>query len=112
MADKKLRPKYVVFRVVDEKIASGGTPLVQDIIKGTPMLSTDPDDVDSPFVLMPRKDPAAYYALLNYAQACEADLAYEIREWAEKIVKAPPVCGTQGMRNRVEMKLKQMRLFT
>lgn len=101
MAEKKLRPKYNVQRV-DE----GGFDV------GLPMKSTDPDNVDSPFVLMPRKDPAAFYALLNYAKVCEPDLALEIREWAEKIVEAPPILGTQGVRNRIEMKRKQLRLFS
>ena len=103
MTEKKLRPKYMV-----HKCKPDGTML--NITEG--MKSTDPDDVDSPFVLMPRKDPAAYYALLNYAQACEPDLAVEIHEWLEKVVRAPAKHGTQGERNRVHMKLKQMRLFT
>ncbi len=107
MTEKKLRPKYTVQRV--DEIDSPGGPLVK---VGEPMLSTDPENVDSPFVLMPRKDPAAFYALLNYAQACEPDLAGEIREWLEKVVEAPAQYGTQGNRNRVHMKLKQMRLFT
>lgn len=101
MADKKLRPKYRVQRIDEEG----------DLI-GPPMSSTDPDNVDSPFVLMPRKDPAAFYALMNYANACEPDLALEVYEWAEKIIEAPPIFGTQGLRNRIEMKLKQLRLFT
>lgn len=101
MADKKLRPKYHVQRIDREG----------DVI-GPLMKSTDPDDIDSPFVLMPRKDPAAFYALMNYAQVCEDDLALEIREWLEKVVEAPVQYGSQGNRNRVHMKLKQMRLFT
>ncbi len=107
MVEKKLRPKYTVQRV--DEIDSPGGPLVK---VGEPMLSTDPENVDSPFVLMPRKDPAAFYALLNYAKVCEDDLAFEIREWLEKVIEAPPVFGTQGLRNRVVMKLKQMRLFS
>jgi len=93
----KLRPKYKVYRL-DEN----------DTVVGVGMLSVDLDDVDSPFVLMPRKDPAAYYALLGYAQVCEEDLASEIRNWLLKVVKAPVAYGTQGERNRVEMTLKQM----
>ncbi len=102
MTKKKLRPRYLVQKYREE----------DGQLSGPRMKSTDPDDVDSPFVLMPRKDPAAYYALLNYAQACEPDLADEIREWLEKVVAAPAQYGTQGNRNRVHMKMKQMRLFT
>jgi len=105
MADKKLRPKYQVQRIVgdlQEKVYN---------LEGPKMLSTDSDDVNSPFVLMPRKDPAAFYALLNYSKVCEPDLALEIREWVEKIIEAPPILGTQGVRNRIEMKRKQLRLF-
>ncbi len=101
MGDKKLRPKYMVF-----KMDSKGKKYPEG------MKSTDPEDVDSPFVLMPRKDPAAFYALLNYAQACEDDLAREIRIWLDKVVRAPAVFGTQGERNRVAMKLKQMDIVT
>lgn len=108
---KKLRPKYVLFRIDEEKLGeemAGSTPSVTS----PPMLSTNPDDVDSPFVLMPRKDPAAFYALCAYAQACESDLRIEIVEWLEKIVEVDPVYGTQGSRNRKEMKLKQIDLST
>ena len=101
MTEKKLRPKYNVQRIDEDG----------DVV-GALIKSTDPDNVDSPFVLMPRKDPAAFYALLNYAKVCEPDLASEIREWAEKIIEAPPIFGTQGLRNRIEMKLKQLRLFS
>ncbi len=110
MTEKRLRPKYVTFRVDEtkaEEFKQGEMPSVTS----APMLSTDPNDVDSPFVLMPRKDPAAYYALLNYAQVCEAELGAEIRLWLDKIVEAPPVFGTQGLRNRVAMKKRQMDLF-
>ncbi len=101
MTEKKLRPKYNVQRIDEEG----------DVI-GALMKSTDPDNADSPFVLMPRKDPAALYALLNYSQMCEPDLAKEIIEWAEKIVEAFPVYGTQGERNRLHAKLKQIRLYS
>lgn len=101
MADKKLRPKYLVF-----KIGPDGETEEQG------MKSTDPDNVNSPFVLMPRKDPAAFYALMNYTKMCEPGLALEIREWVGKIVEAPPILGTQGTRNRMEMKRKQLRLFS
>ena len=101
MTDKKLRPKYNVQRIDEDG----------DVI-GALMKSTDPDNIDSPFVLMPRKDPAAFYAILNYTKVCENDLALEIREWLEKIIEAPPILGSQGTRNRVEMKRKQLRLFS
>ncbi len=93
----KLRPKYKVFRILDN-----GMGVLPE------MLSAEPDNVDSPFVLMPHKDPAACYALLAYAQVCEDDLAVEICEWAKKIVSAPPKYGSQGERNRVHMKIKQL----
>ena len=105
----KLRPKYMVHKIID---TIPGTGTAEKVVSQIGMPSTDPDDVDSPFVLMPRKDPAAFYALLNYAQACEDDLAREIRNWLEKIVKAPPVFGSQGLRNRVAMKLKQMDMIS
>ncbi len=96
----KLRPKYVVTKIV----------AVEATLPGT-MKATDPDNINSPFVLMPHKDPAAYYAMLSYAQVCEDELAREIRVWLKKVVSAPPAYGTQGERNRVNMKLKQMDLF-
>ncbi len=100
MSDRKLRPKYMVC-----KINEAGE------MEPPSMVSVDPDDVGSPFVLMPRKDPAAFYALLSYAQVCEADLAREIRIWLGEIASAPPVFGSQGLRNRVYMKMKQMDLM-
>ncbi|GAH65854.1 unnamed protein product, partial [marine sediment metagenome] len=95
MADKKLRPKYLVFKVEPD-----GTTF--DASKG--MKSTDPDDVDSPFVLMPRKDPAAFAAMITYARYCEKDLAKEIKEYLQKVARAPGVYGTQGGRNRQHLK--------
>lgn len=94
MADeKKLRPKYEV-----RKIGEEGQKFLGDIME-----STDPNDVDSPFVLMPRKDPAAFAAMLAYVDACEYPLDKEIRDWLCKIANAPVIEGTQGHRNRVEM---------
>ncbi len=106
MKKKILRPKYRVQKItgVDPKGVYGTV--------GLPMLATDPNDVDSPFVLMPRKDPAAFYAILAYAQMCEDDLAGELRQWLEKIVLAPPVFGTQGLRNRVVIKLEQIKVVS
>lgn len=101
MTEKKLRPKYLVFKIGPD----GDT-------EERGMESTNPDNVDSPFVLMPQKDPSAFYALVNYAKVCEPDLAVEIREWLEKVIEAPVQYGTQGNRNRVHMRLKQLRLFS
>ena len=92
MADK-LRPKYELQRV---------GPL-GDLI-GSRMKSTDPEDINSPFVLMPRKDPAAFMAMLTYSVCCEPDLATEIRDWLNKIAEAEPKYGTQGARNHIFMK--------
>lgn len=100
MADKKLRPKYAVFK-------ADAFGVIKDI--GSAMQSTDPDNVDSPFVLMPRKDPAAFAAMLAYVDACEYGLGGEIRDWLEKIANAPVVDGTQGHRNRQEMLLRAVR---
>jgi len=86
--DKKLRPKYMVY-----KIDGDGKAVSRN------MKSTDPDDVNSPFVLLPRKDPAAFIALASYASACESGLAVEIREFLEKISLSNPMLGTQGARN-------------
>jgi len=90
-SEKKLRPKYIV-----RKIPSGAD--IKSLPAGS-MLSTDPEDVNSPFVLMPRKDPAAFAAMIYYAQCCEPKLAVEIAEWLSKIAAAPPAFGTQGIRN-------------
>ena len=97
MTGKKLRPKYYVTRFGDDST-----------VIGKRMQATDPDDVDSPFVLMPRKDPAAFTALMAYAQMCEPDLAAEIRVWLGTIVKAPAVYGTQGARNRIHIRTNLM----
>lgn len=95
MADKKLRPKYMVYKIEpDGKLEAHG------------MESTDPDNVDSPFVLMPRKDPAAFAALITYARYCEKDLAKEIKEYLQKVAEAPTVYGTQGERNRQHSRLR------
>lgn len=93
--EKKLRPKYTVYRMGLEEA------------KG--MRSTDPASVDSPFTLMPRKDPAAFAAMVTYARVCEPDLAAEIKAWLQKIAGAPPVFGTQGERNHKHIQLKATR---
>jgi len=90
---KKLRPKYEVQRIG-----------IRGSFVGPRMKSTDPEDVDSPFVLMPRKDPAAFLALLVYASQCEPDLAMEIQGWLNKIAEAEPKYGTQGCRNQTYMR--------
>lgn len=88
MEEHRLRPKYMVARIDVEGRAFGPG-----------MKSTDPDNVDSPFVLMPRKDPAAFVALVAYTEFCEPQLANEIRAWLRKVTDADPVFGTQGKRN-------------
>lgn len=95
--DKKLRPKYMVYKIFPPNTVSK-----------VGMSSTDPDDVDSPFVLMPRKDPAAFVAMITYARHCESDLANEIKAWLRKIVEAPPAFGTQGGRNYKTVRLKAL----
>ncbi len=89
---KKLRPKYIVV-----KIGPDGKPMIPG------WKSTDPEDPRSPFVLMPAKDPAAFQALLVYAQCCEQDLSDEIKDWLYMIAEEPPELGTQGLRNRKSM---------
>ena len=79
-----LRPKYQVV-----KIKTG---------KELPA-STDPEKVDAPFVLIPGKDPAAFRAMLAYAENCEEELAYEIYAWLRGIAETSPQLGTQGHRN-------------
>ena len=96
---KKLRPKYMVYKI-DE--------LGDTIPEG--MLSTDPDDVSSPFVLMPRKDPAAFRALICYANFCEPNLRIEIVTFLDKIARAEPVFGTQGARNHQAIKFEEINL--
>ncbi len=95
MTDKKLRPKYLVIKIGPD----GDTA-------GQGMKSTDPNNVDSPFVLMPHKDPAAFSAMIAYARCCEKDLASEVKEWLTKIAEAPTALGTQGSRNRRRMALR------
>lgn len=98
--EKRLAPKYVVTKLV---------PIGQEL--PPTMKATDPDDINSPFVLMPRKDPAAFVALLAYASACEPSLGNEIRIWLTEIAKSTPVYGDQGFRNRVAMQLRQVQEF-
>ncbi len=89
-----LRPKYKVQRII--MLDPPGGP-IQEV--GTPMLSTDPKDIDAPFVLMPRKDPAAYLAMVTYIANCEPKLANELRTWLRLIAHSPRATGTQGQRN-------------
>lgn len=99
----KLRPKYQVQRIV---------PTEEEGVyenKGTAVLSTDPTSADSPFVLMPRKDPAAFVAMIAYARHCEPDLAGEIKAWLHTIIEAEPVYGTQGERNLRTNKFRALR---
>ena len=97
----KLRPKYGVQREGP-----------QGQLIGTRMKSTDPNDPDSPFVLMPLKDPAAFMAMLFYCRYCEDDLAVEIREWLTKVAEAGPKHGSQGARNQIYMRKLAIRLST
>lgn len=92
--EKKLRPKYALRKIIEGDVEHIDSVKFSDLV-----LSTDPNDVDSPFVLMPRKDPAAYAAMIYYAQCCEPKLAAEIAGWLHKIANAPPAFGTQGTRN-------------
>ena len=98
-AAKKLRPKYIVFKI---------DPEGKLIIPG--QKSTDPEDPNSPFVLMPRKDPAAFFAMVAYAQSCEKDLSDEIKDWLHIIAEEPSELGTQGLRNRKEILDQTIRL--
>lgn len=95
----KLRPKYMVLRI-DES----GKP----VPGAESMPSTDPTDIDSPFVLLPRKDPAAFVAMVAYARHCEPDLANEIKAWLRTIAGAEPIFGTQGERNFKVNRLKAL----
>ena len=97
----RLRPKYTVVKDLTDSETTG--------IRAKVMKSTDPNDVDSPFVLMPRKDPAAFAALITYCQVCEPQLAQEIAEWLTKIAQAPPVFGTQGTRNYESVRMEAVR---
>lgn len=86
----KLRPKYQVLRIEESGRTAPGAKT---------MFATDPDDINSPFVLMPRKDPAAFVAIITYARHCEPELADEIMDWLNEIAEAEPAFGTQGQRN-------------
>lgn len=97
--NRRLRPKYMVFRIDEDTGAM--------IVEGA-MPATDPENIDSPFVLKPRKDPAAFVAMIAYTMTCEPDLAQEIREFLHKIAEAPPVFGTQGERNYKAFRTKSI----
>ena len=91
----KLRPKYLVYRI-EQEIPSVG------------MSSTDPEDVDSPFVLMPRKDPSAFAALCTYMNMCDNQLANEIHAWLKTIASADPILGTQGLANCKSLRMRSI----
>lgn len=101
MEHLRLRPKYMVYRIPGNTV---------NPVSGVGMKSTDPDNVDSPFVLMPAKDPAAFRAMICYARFCEPGLRAEIATWLNKIAGAKPAFGTQGTRNYAEMKAEEVRL--
>ena len=97
MEEHRLRPKYMVAKIgADSKLFGPG------------MKATDPNDVDSPFVLMPRKDPAAFAAIATYMDLCEPRLANEIRAWLRNITAAEPIFGTQGKRNLAAIRAKRL----
>jgi hypothetical protein len=96
--EERLRPKYQVQRIIN----TGPEEVCERV--GSIMMSTDPDDINSPFVLMPRKDPAAFSALILYAALCEHQLGNEVRYWLRRIAEAEPKYGTQGIRNIRAMK--------
>ena len=104
MVTKWVRPKYQV-----QRLKNTGPEEVCELV-GKPMLATDPEDIDSPFVLMPRKDPAAYEAVRIYAMMCEPQLGNEIRTWLRKVIESEPVYGTQGKRNRAAMRMRFLNL--
>lgn len=106
-----VRPKYVVIRIREEDMQEDGTLSLVSISHDNPvMIATDPKSIDSPFVLMPRKDPAAFIALVAYASVCEPNLRAEIVQFLDKIVEADPTFGTQGLRNYAELRRKQINL--
>jgi hypothetical protein len=59
----------------------------------------DREDPDAPFVLKPRKDPAALAALRAYRDHCYPELARELEAWIRAIESAAPVRGDIGRRN-------------
>ena len=109
----KLRPKYLLYRIVEDE---GGRPPMDAIelsgytIHNVPFPSTDPEDTSSPFVLMPKKDPAAFRALICYANFCETKLKDEIGRFLNLIAESEPELGTQGARNLKEILKKELGL--
>lgn len=99
METSKLRPKYDV-----QRVGPNG-----ELVSGR-MRSTDPENPDSPFVLMPRKDPAAFFAMLEYTRHCEPHLADEIRNWLESMADTGPEYGTQGTRNWIHVRKRSIYL--
>ena len=93
-----LRPKYKVYRLDEE-----GAEL------GPSMLATDPENIDAPFVIFPRKDPAAFHALLAYADVCEKGLRMEIIQFAGKVAESDISFGTQGARNWQTMLMERVK---
>lgn len=98
MNTNKLRPKYLVSKMNIDGSADYSTT----------MKATDPDNPDSPFVLLPRKDPAAIPAMITYARYCEPELAKEIKDWLRKVVIEEASFGTQGERNFRAARLRSL----
>ncbi|MDD5704189.1 MAG: hypothetical protein PHU23_19315 [Dehalococcoidales bacterium] len=96
LSEPRLYPKYTV-----QKVDNG-------VYKADELLATDKNSVNSPFVLMPRKDPAAFAALVYYSTICEPRLGNEIRNWLRNVVQAPVAYGSQGNRNRIAMILNNL----
>ena len=103
--EQRLKPRYIVYKILK------GDNIPVRLTEGV-SLATDPNDPNSPFVLKPRKDPAAFVAMLAYASVCEPSLGNEIRIWLTEIAKSSPDYGDQGFRNRVAMQLRQIQEFS
>ena len=109
----KLRPKYILYRVIEDtegEVPTDAIRLGDYLVHQSPFPSTDPEDASSPFVLMPKKDPAAFRALICYANFCEVSLKDEIGRFLNKIAESEPELGTQGARNLKEILKKELDL--
>lgn len=86
----KLTPRY---RVIN--LETGRTAESVNFTDGEPY-----------FVLSPERDPAALEALKRYAEACEPELAQDIKQWIRKIEgRRGKNLGKMGTLNAQHMKV-------
>lgn len=98
-SSKGLYSKYGVFKLHEPS---------NEVSSPSILKSANTEDVDAPFVLFPRKDPAAFMAMVRYAQICDPQLSNDINMWLAKIALSKPEYGTQGARNLTQIRMLQI----